>query len=86
MVFKFSTTQVPGNKIGLVSQSNYRAMCNWPNYFWWVRGGQIISRVIFACGRTGYHSFRAQLVSNMHRPTKKYYRMSVFPVLCYFIK
>ena len=45
--FIFSTTQVPGYPIVLVSQSNYRDMCNWSNNYWWGNDGQIIFRVIF---------------------------------------
>ena len=56
--FKFSTTQVPGYPIGLVSQYKYFAMCNCSNNYLWERDGQSIFRVIFDCGRTGYHSFR----------------------------
>ena len=37
----------------------------------WGHNGQNIFRVIFACGRTWYHSFRVQLVSDMHRSNKK---------------
>ena len=37
----------------------------WGNY------GQSIFRVIFACGRTGNHYLRVQLVSDIHRPNKK---------------
>ena len=40
--------------------------------------------MIFACDRTGYHSFRVQLVSDMKRTNKHDNRMSVFPVLFIF--
>ena len=33
--YTFSTTQVPGYPIGLVSRLNYRSMWNWSNYCWW---------------------------------------------------
>ena len=56
--YKFSATQVPGYPVGLVSHSDYRAIWNWSNYCWWGHYRQRIFRVIFACGRTGYHSIR----------------------------
>ena len=69
--FTFSTTQVTGYPIVLVSQSKYRAMCNWSNNCWWRSDLYRIFRVVIPCGRTGYHGFRIQSVSNMHRPNKK---------------
>ena len=56
MVYKLSATNVPGYPIGLVSQPKYRAMWNFSNNCWWGNDGQIIFRVIFDCGRTGYHN------------------------------
>ena len=81
--FIFSTTHVQGYPIGLVSQSNHRAMCNWSNNCLWGHYGHIIFRVVFTCGITGYNSIRVYLVSDTNKPTKKYNIMSVFPVLCY---
>ena len=69
---KFSDTQVTGYPIVLFSQSNYRAMWNWSNNCWWGHNGKSIFRVIFSCGRTLYHSLRAKLVSDIHRPNKKW--------------
>ena len=67
--FKFSTTQVPGCPIGLVSQSKYLSMWNWSNNWWWRRDEQSIFRIFFCVG-IWYHSFRVQLVSDMHRQKK----------------
>ena len=53
MVYKFSATQVSGYPIGLVSQSNYRAMWNWSNNCLWGHDRQSIFRVIFASGKIG---------------------------------
>ena len=66
-----STIQVTGCPIGLFSQSNYRAMCNWLNNWWWRRYRYSMFRVIFACGITCSHSFMAHLVSDMHRPNQR---------------
>ena len=63
--FTFSTTQVPGSPIGLVSQSNYHATCNWLIDWWWGRDKQITFRVIFYHGRTWYNSFRVKLLSDL---------------------
>ena len=86
VVFTFSTIQVPWYSFVLVSQSNYHAMYNWSNNCWWGHDGQSIFRVIFACGITGHHSFRVQLVSDVPRPKKNYHRMSTIPVLFQFLK
>ena len=66
MGFTFATTQVPVCLIWLFSKSNYRAMWNWSNNWWWSCDGQSIFRVIFACGITWYHILRVQLVSYLH--------------------
>ena len=70
--YPFPTTQVPGRSVGLVSQSNYCAIWNWSNKWWWRRDGQIIFRIIFACVRTWYHSFRVNLVSDLHIKNTKW--------------
>ena len=81
MGFIFSTTQVPGYSIGLVSHSNYLAMWNWSNNCSWGHDRKSIFRVIFACRRTRYHILRVKLVSDMHRPNKNDQIMSVFPII-----
>ena len=67
----FTATQVPGCPIGLVSHSYYCDMWNWSNNWWWRPYGKIIFRIIFAYGRIWYHSFRVQLVSDLHRTNTK---------------
>ena len=85
--FMFATTHVPGCIIGLFSKSNYCAMRNWSNSWWWRRDGKIMFRVVFYCGRIWYHSFRLHLVSDIYTdPTQNDRLIYVFPFLCSFLK
>ena len=43
-------------------------MRNWSNNWWLRRNGQSILRVISACGRTWSHSFRVNVVPDLHVP------------------
>ena len=46
-------------------------MWNWSNNWWWRHDRKSPFRVIFACGRTWYDSFKVQLVLDLHRPKEK---------------
>ena len=84
--FTFSTIQVPGYPIVLVSQSTYRAIWNWSNNCWWGYYRQIIFRVFLLVTEHDTTFSRYSWCQIFIDPTKKYHIMSVFPVLCYFIK
>ena len=56
-----------------IFHSQSTVLCvNWSNNWWWRRDGKVIFRVMFACGRTSYHSFRVQLLSDLHIPNTKW--------------
>ena len=69
-VLNFQPHRFQGVLLGF-SHSNYRAMWNWWNNWWWRRDRKSIFKVIFACGRSWYHSFRVQLVSYLLRTNTK---------------
>ena len=85
MGYGFSATHITGYPLGLVSHSKYRAMWNWSNYCWWGNYGQIILRVIFDCGRIGYHICRVWLVSDIHKSRKKWtYNLFIFCSMLFY--
>ena len=86
MGYTFSAANVLWYPIGLVSQSNYRAMYNWSNYCWWGNYGQIIFRVILLMVEQGTTVSGYSWCQIFTDPTKNEHIISLFPVLCYFIK
>ena len=58
----------------------------WSNNWWLRHDGQSIFRVILACGRILYQSFRVQLVPYLHRHNNNDHWISVFNCFILFSK
>ena len=84
--FKFSTTQVTGYPIGLVSQSNYQGMWNWSNHCWWGSDGQIILRVILHVVEPGYTVSGYIWCQICREPQKRLNNDCIYCSMLYFLK